>query len=106
MHEGTTREASLQVVPFLGVSGETMLDGNASSSLAGGVKCNNLYSPSFNGIWDRASIGNGVLTWNEGEDVTIRITSTTTFQMRYDGKDHSAELQDDGRLHWEDGDMW
>jgi hypothetical protein len=64
------------------------------------------HNASFDGIWNKACIHDGVLTWNEGEDITIMITSTKTFQLRYDGIDHTAELRDDGTLHWDDGDVW
>lgn len=65
----------------------------------------------FNGKWSRAQIYNGVLTWEEGEDVPIKVTSSRSFQMCYfdeNGKSciHRAELHEDSNLRWDDGDIW
>lgn len=65
-----------------------------------------LHTASFNGKWNKAQICNGVLTWIEGEDVPIEVLSDMSFQMCYLGKICSASLQDDGNLHWDDGDIW
>jgi len=106
-HKGTSQEASSKVVPFEPLSEEVMRDGNIPSVPVehGGVKGDGPHDPSFNGIWDRARIHDGVLTWNEGEDVTITITSTRTFQMQYLGKNYIAEMRN-GKLHWDDDDVW
>merc|ERR1712110_1184438 len=66
--------------------------------LSGGCK--------FDGIWNSASIHDGTLTWNEGEDVPLSIISANIFQMHYVGKIYLAVLRDDGKLHWDDGDVW
>jgi len=66
----------------------------------------NWHHASFKGIWNKARIHDGVLTWNDGEDVPITVTSTKTFQMRYLGKTYTAELWSDGKLHWDDDDVW
>lgn len=107
MHKGTTQEASSKNVLFERWPEEVMRDGNIPSVLVehGGVKGDGPHDPSFNGIWDRARIHNGVLTWNEGEDVTITIISTRTFQMQYLGKNYIAEMRN-GKLHWDDDDVW
>mmetsp|Transcript_19185 Transcript_19185/g.35168 ORF Transcript_19185/g.35168 Transcript_19185/m.35168 type:complete len:543 (+) Transcript_19185:39-1667(+) len=67
----------------------------------------------FNGKWSRAHIYNGVLSWNEGEDVQILPLSATSFQICYFDSVHphatrvyQAELDTDACLHWDDGDMW
>merc|ERR1711988_568774 len=59
----------------------------------------------FDGKWCAASISDGTLSWNEGEDVTIRVLSCKKFSMTYVGKVHCAELRD-GKLYWNDGDVW
>jgi hypothetical protein len=46
------------------------------------------------------------LTWNEGEDVELAVVSSKKFHMSYVGVDYFAELRDDGKLHWSDGDVW
>jgi len=65
-----------------------------------------LLTASFNGKWSKAQIYNGVLTWVEGEDVPIEVLSDLSFQMCYLGTICSASLQEDGNLHWDDGDVW
>merc|ERR1719362_2810190 len=60
----------------------------------------------FEGDWGCASISNGILTWREGEAVDINVTSRTSFRMNYVGKVYDAWLVDDGKLHWDDGDVW
>jgi len=60
----------------------------------------------FDGEWGPASIRNGTLTWSEGEDVAIVVTSRKTFRMDYVGKVYTAKLLDNGKLQWSDGDLW
>jgi cold shock CspA family protein len=60
----------------------------------------------FHGTWGPARIHNGKLTWNEGEDIVINVESASKFSMSYLGSTYSAELCDDGKLHWNDGDVW
>jgi hypothetical protein len=60
----------------------------------------------FEGRWTKARISGNVLTWNEGEDVLIHIHSASSFSMVYDGTVYHAELHENGKLHWDDGDVW
>jgi cold shock CspA family protein len=60
----------------------------------------------FDGMWGPACINKDVLTWNEGERVPISIRSDRRFFMNYAGKYSLAILGDDGKLHWDDGDVW
>jgi hypothetical protein len=60
----------------------------------------------FDGHWGPASINNGTLTWNEGEDVAITVLSANRFFMIYAGKKHVAHYSCDGNLCWDDGDVW
>merc|ERR1712032_923252 len=60
----------------------------------------------FEGDWRCASICNGTLTWKEGEHIEITVTSRTSFRMTYVGKVYEAWLLDDGKLQWDDGDVW
>merc|ERR1712190_92628 len=60
----------------------------------------------FDGSWDPASIQKGVLTWNEREQVLLEILSGSEFRMVYDGQWLIARVQADGKLHWNDGDVW
>jgi len=60
----------------------------------------------FEGVWVQARISGNTLTWNEGEDVRICALSQTAFLMYYVGNVYHAELCKDGRLHWDDNDVW
>jgi len=60
----------------------------------------------FDGDWNRGTIRGRTLTWNEGEAVALKIISARTLQLTYVGATYKGELQDDGRLHWDDGDIW
>jgi hypothetical protein len=60
----------------------------------------------YTGSWTQARISASKLTWNEGEDVEIQCTSSTTFTMKYLGSTYHAKLQGDCKLHWSDGDVW
>jgi len=60
----------------------------------------------FEGVWAQAHISGNTLTWNEGEDVRICPLSQTTFRMHYVDNVYYAELCRDGRLHWDDNDVW
>merc|ERR1712032_1584663 len=63
------------------------------------------------GDWEAACIKDGTLTWNEGEDVELTILSHSRFCMSYFAMTgcpmhYEAELRNDGKLHWSDGDVW
>jgi antitoxin component of MazEF toxin-antitoxin module len=60
----------------------------------------------FAGVWVPASIYGEMLTWNEGEKVSIEVLSSKKFRMCYVGTTYVAELSDNGTLHWNDGDVW
>jgi hypothetical protein len=74
------------------------------------------FQATFVGFWGRATISANRLTWNVGEEVEISVLSSTSFRMFYYGWDekkrvyvgkfYMAELGEDGRLHWDDGDVW
>jgi len=63
-------------------------------------------SVDFDGDWRCAFICNGTLTWKEGEDVAITVINRTSFRMIYVGKVYEARLLNDGKLQWDDGDVW
>jgi hypothetical protein len=63
-------------------------------------------SDGFDGMWGPACISKGVLTWSEGEEVVISVLNERRFSMNYVGKSFVADLDNDGRLHWDDGDVW
>merc|ERR1719189_3089427 len=65
-----------------------------------------LQESDFDGDWNRGTICGRTLTWNEGEVVALTIISGRTLQLTYVGSAYTGELQDDGRLHWDDGDIW
>lgn len=88
-------------------SNKTMTDGKVPNLLAnqGGVADTDARHASFAGIWDKACIHDRVLTWNEGEDVPVTVTSAKSFQMIYCEKRYGAELRS-GVLVWDDGEVW
>jgi len=101
MRDFASREESSRVVPC--DRGAAKVPSMPAGQV--GVRASNPQDQSFNGIWNKAWIHDGVLSWNEGEDVALTVTSTKTFQMRYLGTDYAAELRD-GKLHWDDDDVW
>lgn len=61
---------------------------------------------SYNGAWTKASIQDTKLTWNSGEQTIISMASPNSFGMDFHGRHYIANLADDGKLHWSDGDVW
>merc|ERR1719401_592973 len=60
----------------------------------------------FEGVWSKAYIDGETLTWNEGEIVAITRESLRKLRMHYLDKEYVGEVQDDGALHWDNGDIW
>jgi len=69
----------------------------------------------LNGSWSSEkkpdlikSISGDTLVWSNGEQVLVQIINAKSFSiLSRAGETHSAELnQDDGKLHWSDGDVW
>jgi hypothetical protein len=65
----------------------------------------------FEGAWsNRGVISGHTLTWTHGQEATttapLTITGYRKLQMDFEGRSHSGELREDGRLHWDDGDIW
>merc|ERR1711924_39215 len=65
----------------------------------------------FDGVWE--SVPENMIagrikgsTLRMGGDIPLQITSPTTFNMRMDGTQYFANLEEDGNLHWSDGDIW
>jgi hypothetical protein len=71
----------------------------------------NVAEAAFDGMWSKAYIHRNLLTWFEGtwdaplSPVVIKVVTTNRFEMTW-GPMYCAELRDDGRLHWDDGDVW
>jgi len=66
----------------------------------------------INGSWasiddNKVNVINGSnLTWNDGEVTRIRVKNPSSFDMELRGSTCAAELRGDGKLHWNDGDVW
>lgn len=61
----------------------------------------------FDGLWaGRGLIEGDTLTWSDGPAVPLVLTSSTTLELAFDGRTYCGVLQEDGRLHWDDGDIW
>jgi len=53
------------------------------------------------------STGEGVtLTWANGDATPLRIINSRSFEVTQADATHSAELKDDDKIHWSDGDVW
>merc|ERR1719189_695372 len=65
-----------------------------------------LQESDLDGDWNRGTICGRTLTWTEGEAVALKIITSRTLQLTYVGATYKGELHDDGRLHWDDGDVW
>jgi RNA recognition motif-containing protein len=69
---------------------------------------------SFNGAWlnetrngdFEGTIDGSKLTDCNGNVTNLRITGSHTFEIEVDGDSCSAELRQDGKIHWSDGDIW
>lgn len=61
----------------------------------------------FDGSWNgRGIISGDKLTWKSGPATSLTILSATTLELVLDGRTYCGELQKDGQLHWDDGDIW
>jgi len=64
----------------------------------------------LDGHWGKgdrgASIEGSKLTWTSGVVVQIQVDSQRSFSYFHQGVDASAQVEDDGKLHWDDGDVW
>jgi len=76
---------------------ETRLDSDGESSV----------EDLFDGKWNnRGVICGDVLTWQDGPATSLTITGRTTLKVTLSSKTYQGELRGDGRLHWDDGDIW
>lgn len=58
------------------------------------------------GVWQGGSITGTTLWWNDGRLATIHILTPTKFSVTLEGIVVTAALEDDGKLHWSNGDIW
>jgi len=61
---------------------------------------------SIEGAWTGGFIDGTNLSWNDGTQATIVIITPKKFTVTVEDEVVSAELEDDGKLHWSDGDVW
>lgn len=72
---------------------------------------------SFNGSWisvvqeeagETAArlIKDDMLTWEDGSVTQLRIKSAGSFEMEVHGWTYSGEIRADGKIYWDDGDIW
>lgn len=64
------------------------------------------WAPAFDGVWDVGVVSGGRFRWHSGEEAQLLFNSPTKMQMSYNGTLTAAELQANGEIHWEDGDVW
>lgn len=68
----------------------------------------------FDGTWSRGVINGETMTWNDGTISSLRIDTlkremsdvTAIIEMIYEGATFKGELRDNGKIHWDDGDVW
>merc|ERR1719464_2653494 len=62
----------------------------------------------FDGSWvGRGDMQGGSLRWyHDGPSVSFTVVGRNTIELHLDGCRHRGELRADGRLYWEDGDIW
>lgn len=62
---------------------------------------------SIDGVWTgRGEIKGDLLFWEAGPADLITRTSSTNLVMEFEGHVFQAGLRRDGKLHWDDGDIW
>merc|ERR1712232_1516451 len=60
----------------------------------------------FDGLWgNRCLIDGNILKWNDGP-ATRPVIKGQMLDVDLDGRTFHGELRADGRLHWDDGDVW
>jgi hypothetical protein len=60
----------------------------------------------FDGKWTRGVISGTTLTFDNGLNVSMEILAADKFAVECHGEKHTAVLENDGRLHWDDNDIW
>jgi hypothetical protein len=61
----------------------------------------------LDGVWNnRGVITGGMLTWQDGPSVPLIMKSSRSFSLVQDEVTYHGELQADGTLIWNDGDIW
>jgi len=63
---------------------------------------------SLNGHWSKADIEDDILTWPNEVTEKLEILShrSCILKSRETSETRQAEVEDDGQLHWDDGDIW
>jgi len=74
-------------------------------------KSNTPYQVTFHkagieGTWDGGSIRGTRLAWNDGRQSTLHMITPRKFTTILKDEVFIAVLEDDGKLHWSDGDVW
>merc|ERR1711920_554585 len=60
----------------------------------------------FEGCWrDRGEIRGKTLFWKDGPEVALELAGRD-IELCLDGARHHGVLKEDGKLHWDDGDIW
>lgn len=62
---------------------------------------------SFNGVWaGRGEAKGNTFLWKDGPTVPLRFFGKRVLELTLDGRRHRGVLKGDGKLHWDDGDIW
>jgi len=61
----------------------------------------------FNGLWaGRGEVNGKTFFWKDGPRAPLRFLGSRELELTLDGRRHRGVLKDDGKLHWDDGDVW
>merc|ERR1712113_1301855 len=60
----------------------------------------------FDGDWSSATIRGNLLTWRDGQISLLAFPGPRKLQMTCSGKAYAGELHPDGKIYWDDGDVW
>lgn len=60
----------------------------------------------LDGRWTGGCISGTMLIWNDGTTASLKILAPKKFTVKAGDQTLDAELEDDGKLHWADGEIW
>lgn len=60
----------------------------------------------IDGDWTKASIKGNQMKTKDGKSIKLLDKTPTSLAVEINGKTHTGEVRDDGKLYWSDGDVW
>eukprot|EP00931_Biecheleriopsis_adriatica_P090641 TRINITY_DN6459_c1_g1_i1.p1 TRINITY_DN6459_c1_g1~~TRINITY_DN6459_c1_g1_i1.p1 ORF type:complete len:281 (+),score=77.83 TRINITY_DN6459_c1_g1_i1:21-863(+) len=88
-------------------SSSSSSDSGSAAEANGGTDVDKSLSDQvLDGRWSKGCIDGSVLRWNTGSTSELVRKSPREFSMVRKNKEYTARLENDGKLHWSDGDVW